>query len=66
MSALQITLTGCFYALQVTSIVITLSCSSYFQDKIAFGSIKLAPGAVLVLDGPDITVKGPLAVRTFV
>jgi UDP-sugar pyrophosphorylase len=32
------------------------------QDKIAFGSIKLAPGAVLVLDGPDITVKGPLAV----
>ena len=28
------------------------------------GSIKLAPGSVLVLDGPDITIKGPVEVST--
>ncbi|GAX73526.1 hypothetical protein CEUSTIGMA_g978.t1 [Chlamydomonas eustigma] len=32
------------------------------QEKIALGSIRLAPGAVLILDGPDISVKGPLTI----
>ncbi|KAL6747103.1 nucleotide-diphospho-sugar transferase [Haematococcus lacustris] len=32
------------------------------KAKVAPGSISLAPGAVLVLDGPGISIKGPLKV----
>ncbi|GIL88648.1 hypothetical protein Vretimale_17244 [Volvox reticuliferus] len=36
---------------------------SELKAKVAPGSITLAPDSVLVLDGPNITVRGPLVVR---
>ncbi|GLI66614.1 hypothetical protein VaNZ11_010538 [Volvox africanus] len=36
---------------------------SELKAKVAPGSVTLAPDSVLVLDGPDISVRGPLVVR---